>query len=131
MLARGGLFLNHGITICEGAGRTSEMEFLSRHVFPGGELGSLGRTLQAAERAGLEILDVENLRAHYARTTRAWVERLQANADRARALAGERRYRTWLAFLAAASIAFEEGWIALHQVVARRRQDASYAYSRP
>jgi cyclopropane-fatty-acyl-phospholipid synthase len=36
VLAPGGLFLNHGITHPAGTRRSSEMEFLSRHVFPGG-----------------------------------------------------------------------------------------------
>ena len=42
------------------------------------------------ERAGWEIMDVEGLRLHYARTCRHWAERLRARADEARALAGER-----------------------------------------
>jgi cyclopropane-fatty-acyl-phospholipid synthase len=121
LLAPGGLFLNHGITCRAGARRTSEMEFLARHVFPGGELASLDAVVGGVERAGFEIVDVEDLRPHYARTTRQWVERLQANAERARALVGERIYRTYLAYLTGASVAFEEGWIALHQVLGVRR----------
>lgn len=124
LLAPGGRFLNHGITCRPGARRTSEMEFLARHVFPGGQLASLGTIVSGLERTGFEIVDVEDLRPHYARTTRQWVERLQANAERARALVGERVYRTFLAFLAGASLAFEEGWIALHQVVGARRGGA-------
>jgi cyclopropane-fatty-acyl-phospholipid synthase len=121
LLAPDGVFLNHGITCRAGARRTSEMKFLQRHVFPGGELAPIDAVVGGIERAGFEIVDVEDLRPHYARTTRQWVERLQSNADRARALVGERVYRTYLAYLAGASIAFEEGWIALHQVVAARR----------
>ncbi|HWP66544.1 MAG TPA: cyclopropane-fatty-acyl-phospholipid synthase family protein [Candidatus Limnocylindria bacterium] len=121
LLTPGGLFLNHGITCRAGARRTSEMAFLQRHVFPGGELAPLDAIVGGIERAGFEIVDVEDLRPHYARTTRQWVERLQANAERARALVGERVYRTYLAYLAGASVAFDEGWIALHQVVATRR----------
>jgi len=124
LLAPGGLFLNHGITCRAGARHTSEMEFLARHVFPGGELVSLDAVVGGVERAGFEIVDVEDLRPHYARTTRQWVERLQANAERARALVGERVYRTYLAYLAGASVAFEEGWIALHQVIGARRGGA-------
>jgi len=121
LLAPDGLFLNHGITCRTGARRTSEMKFLQRHVFPGGELAAIDAVVGGIERAGFEIVDVEDLRLHYARTTRQWVERLTANAERARALVGERVYRTYLAYLAGASVAFEEGWIALHQVVAARR----------
>jgi cyclopropane-fatty-acyl-phospholipid synthase len=72
------------------------------------------------ERADLEILDVESLRLHYARTTRQWTERLQANAARARALVGERTYRAWLAYLAASSVAFASGSSSLYQTIAVR-----------
>ena len=120
-LVDGGLYLNHGIVHEFHWKPTSQTEFLYRHVFPNGDLAGLSETLTEIERAGFEIVDVEDLRLHYVRTTRQWVERLQANAERARALVGERIYRTYLAYLAGASVAFEEGWIALHQVVAARR----------
>jgi len=118
LLEDDGVFLNHGITIRTGARWTSEMEFLARYVFPGLELADLSTTLGAMERAGFEIADVEGLGLHYARTTRQWAERLRAEEGRARELVGERTYRTWLAYLAAASVAFSEGWIGLHQTVA-------------
>lgn len=121
LLAPGGLFLNHGITNHRDAPRTSESEFLTRHVFPGTEIPSVSHVMRSMEDAGFEIDHVENLRPHYARTTRAWAERLQARADEARVLVGNRTHRTWLGYLAAASQAFEEGWITLHQVVARPR----------
>ena len=69
------------------------------------------------ERAGWELLDVENLRLHYARTCRQWVERLQARADEARAIVGERMYRTWLLYLTCSSMAFAGGSIGLYQVL--------------
>jgi cyclopropane-fatty-acyl-phospholipid synthase len=130
LLAPGGRFMNHGITCRPGARHTSEMAFLQRHVFPGGGLAPVGAVVGGLERAGFEIADVEDLRPHYARTTRQWVERLQANAERAGALVGERVYRTFLVYLAGASVAFEEGWIALHQVVAARRGAAPLVATR-
>lgn len=119
MLADDGLFLNHGITMRAGAGWSSEMEFLDRHVFPGLDLVDVPTTLGAMEAQGLEILDVENLRPHYARTTRDWATRLWANRQRAVEVAGERAWRVFVAYLAAASVAFESGWIGLAQVVAQ------------
>jgi cyclopropane-fatty-acyl-phospholipid synthase len=121
LLVPGGLFLNHGITNRHGDRRTSESEFLERHVFPGYEISSVTRVEDGMEAAGLEVLDVENLRPHYARTTRDWAQRLQARRGEALALVGERTYRTWVGYLAAASVAFESGWIGLHQVVGTHR----------
>jgi len=125
LLEPGGLFLNHGITHEKHWRRTSQIEFLERHVFPNAELDNVTHTLDVLEQARFEVLDVEALRAHYARTTRQWVERLQANADRARALVGERVYRTWVLYLAAAAVSFAQGSIGLYQVVAGRADDAA------
>jgi len=120
LLTPGGLFLNHGITHEKQWRRSSQTDFLERYVFPNGEMDNVSHILDVLERARFEILDVEGLRAHYARTTRQWVERLQANAARARALVSERVYRTWLTYLAASSVAFTQGSLGLYQVVAAR-----------
>ena len=120
LLEPGGLFLNHGITHEKHWRRTSQTEFLERHVFPNGEMDNVSHTLDVLEQARFEVLDVEALRAHYARTTRQWVDRLQANAERARTLVGERVYRTWLLYLAASSVSFTQGSIGLYQIVAAR-----------
>jgi len=119
----GGLYLNHGIAHEFHWKRTSQSEFLARHVFPNGDLAGLSQTLTEIERADLEILDVEGLRLHYARTCRHWVERLRARADEARALAGERIYRTWLLYLTCSAVAFESGSIGLYQVLTRKLRD--------
>jgi cyclopropane-fatty-acyl-phospholipid synthase len=123
MLRDGGLYLNHGIVHEFHWKPTSQTEFLYRHVFPNGDLAGLSETLTEMERAGLEIVDVEALRLHYARTCRQWVERLRARADEARALAGERTYRTWLLYLTCSTVAFESGSIGLYQVLMQKHQD--------
>ena len=42
------------------------------------------------ERCGLEVLDVENLRRHYALTLDCWAERFERNWDEIRALDPQR-----------------------------------------
>ncbi|HLY39256.1 MAG TPA: cyclopropane-fatty-acyl-phospholipid synthase family protein [Candidatus Binatia bacterium] len=120
LLQPGGLFLNHGITHEKHWKRSSQTDFFERYVFPNGELDNVSHILDVLERAHFEIRDVESLREHYARTTRQWVQRLQANAAAARSLVSERVYRTWLAYLASSSVGFTRGWISLYQVVAER-----------
>ena len=122
-LKDGGLYLNHGIVHDFHWKRTSQTEFLYRHVFPNGDLAGLSETLTEMERAGWEIVDVEGLRLHYARTCRQWVERLCARADEARALAGERTYRTWRLYLTCSAVAFEGGSLGLYQVLMRKHRD--------
>jgi cyclopropane-fatty-acyl-phospholipid synthase len=129
MLRDGGLYLNHGIVHEFHWKPTSQTEFLYRHVFPNGDLAGLSETLTEMERAGLEILDVEGLRLHYARTCRQWVERLRARADEARALAGERTYRTWLLYLTCSAVAFEDGSIGLYQVLLQKHRDPAVGHA--
>ena len=121
LLAPDGMFLNHGIARPAGVKAGTECYFLQRHVFPGAELASVGETICVAERAGFEALDVENLRPHYAQTCRAWVARLQEHANRCIALVGEKVFRTWLLYLAATALSFEDGWTEVHQVLFAKR----------
>jgi len=123
MLNDGGLYLNHGIHHEFHWKRTSQTDFLYEHVFPNGDLSGVSETMTEIERAGWEVLDLENLRLHYARTCRQWVERLQARTDEARAIVGERIYRTWLLYLACSSMAFEGGSIGLYQFLLRKQWD--------
>lgn len=126
-LRPGGRVLVQGITRDVHWRPTSLHRFLDRYVFPRGELQAVSRFLGEVERARLTVLDVEGLGDHYARTTRQWVERLQARADEARALVGERAYRTWLAYLASASVAFAQRSIGLYQTLAAKPAAAAAA----
>ena len=123
LLEDGGLYLNHGITHEFHWRSTSQTDFLYRYVFPNAEIPGLTPMLAEMERARWEILDVEGLRLHYARTCRQWVERLIARADEARALVGERVYRTWLLYLTCSAVSFETGSIGLYQVLLRKHRD--------
>ena len=120
LLEDGGLFLNHGITRLRHWAPTPQWDFLLAHVFPGGDLTHISHLTEEMEDARFEILDVENLRAHYARTCADWTQHLQAEEQAAIALVGTRTYRTWLLYLAASAVAFEEGSIFLHQSLARK-----------
>ncbi|MBC8007056.1 MAG: class I SAM-dependent methyltransferase, partial [Prolixibacteraceae bacterium] len=60
--------------------------YIREHVFPGGWIPSLAQTIAQMERCGLEIVDIENLRRHYAPTLDAWAERFDRNWESIRAL---------------------------------------------
>ena len=123
MLNDGGLYLNHGIHREFHWKHTTQTDFLLRRVFPNGDLSGVSETMTEMERARWEVLDVEDLRLHYARTCRHWVERLRARADEARALAGEETYRTWLLYLTCSTVAFETGSIGLWQFLLQKQGD--------
>jgi cyclopropane-fatty-acyl-phospholipid synthase len=107
LLADGGLFFNSGICRPEQAESDSETWFLLQHVFPGGELAHLSKVVREVERAGFCIQTIRSFRKNYARTCREWVERLRGNRDRCIALVGDCKYRTWLLYLAASALSFE------------------------
>jgi cyclopropane-fatty-acyl-phospholipid synthase len=77
--------------------------FIRRHVFPGGWIPSLSEALDGMERCGLEVLDVENLRRHYALTLDCWAERFERHWPAIQALDpkrfDERFRRTWRTYL--------------------------------
>ena len=77
--------------------------FVRKHVFPGGWIPSLAETIVAMEDAGLEVVDVENLRRHYAPTLDAWAERFDRNWEKIHALDpqrfDERFRRVWRTYL--------------------------------
>ncbi len=152
LLVPGGMVLNHGITSARldesqlGAGMG---DFIEKYIFPGGELLHVTHALREMAGAGLEMVDTENLRPHYARTLWAWSDALEArlpealdvlqrdtggkfreseNADekadvKADVKADERAeriLRAYRLYLAGSAMGFEQGWMALHQILAVR-----------
>jgi cyclopropane-fatty-acyl-phospholipid synthase len=81
-----------------------ETEFyIRKHIFPGGWIPSLHEAIDAMDANGLEVLDIENLRRHYALTLDAWAERFDANWEAIHALDparfDERHRRIWRTYL--------------------------------
>jgi cyclopropane-fatty-acyl-phospholipid synthase len=94
--------------------------FIDKYVFPDGELVTISDALQAAESAGFEVRDVENLREHYELTLRAWVEELKKHSGELLKQVSEVTYRTWLLYMAGCAASFRRGDIAVYQVVLSR-----------
>jgi cyclopropane-fatty-acyl-phospholipid synthase len=121
LLKDGGLVLNHGITSVDPDSRSVGLgagEFINRYVFPHGELPHIALVLREMSHAGLDAVDVESLRQHYARTTGMWASRLERAKARAIELAGDKRYRIWSVYLQGCSYGFAQGWMTIYQVLA-------------
>ena len=123
----GGLFLNHGIATTAIAGglrprrqRFDRGGFVGRYVFPDGELVTVEEAIGFGRRAGFELIDVQRLRPHYALTLQAWVERLEASAERALELVDAEVYRTWRLYMAASRHGFEDGSLDVTQLLLAR-----------
>jgi cyclopropane-fatty-acyl-phospholipid synthase len=84
-------------------GRLDTDFFIRKYIFPGGWIPSLAEVIVEMEHCGLEVLDIENMRRHYALTLDAWGERFDRNWERVRALDpkrfDERFRRIWRVYL--------------------------------
>ena len=121
ILKPGGFVLNHGITHNElhAASLGSGIgEFVDEYVFPGGQLTHVARVIEGMAQQGLELIDAEALREHYARTLWSWVDRLEANERAARSEVGDERFRIWRIYMAGSAHAFDRGWLSLWQLLA-------------
>ena len=122
LLKPGGLFLNHGITHDEdGWHRSIEKDFISKYVFPDGELDWVSNIQREMEKCLFEIHDVESMRPHYALTLREWVNRLEARHAEALQHVTEGIYRVWRLYMAGCALQFEQGYMGLYQILAAKR----------
>jgi cyclopropane-fatty-acyl-phospholipid synthase len=122
LLKDGGLFLNHGITQDEEGGKpTLGFRFITRYVFPDGQLDWVSHIAVAMERAGFEIHDVESLRRHYEMTLRQWVSRLETKHEAALKIVPEGVHRIWRMYMAGCALQFENGELGVYQLLAIKR----------
>jgi cyclopropane-fatty-acyl-phospholipid synthase len=142
LLVDDGIAMNHGITSTDyNSGETAlgGGDFIDRYVFPDGELPHISLALEAMQRGGLEPIDVESLRRHYARTLNLWAEAFEANAEEAKKLVDDEKFRIWRVYLAGCAYAFEHDDVSIFQVVCRRAGQSAttlpwsrrYMYDKP
>jgi cyclopropane-fatty-acyl-phospholipid synthase len=120
MLRDRGLFLNHGITASDVENRpvgSGAGDFIDRYVFPHGELPHLHVAVREMSAAQFEVVDVESLRPHYAKTLEHWSRRLEGRLEQAARIVNDRTLRVWRAYLAGCSYGFAQGWMTIHQLL--------------
>jgi cyclopropane-fatty-acyl-phospholipid synthase len=92
--------------------------WITRRIFPGGYPPTLAEVAtKVLAPARMTILDVENLRLHYARTLAHWSHRFGAIGDQVRARYGDEFKRAWELYLTGSQAAFLTGSLQLFQVV--------------
>src|SRR6185503_1429498 len=110
--------------------------FIRKYVFPGGWIPSLADVIVEMENAGLEVLDIENMRRHYALTLDVWAERFDRNWERIHAmdpkLFDERFRRIWRVYLYGCAEMFRSpaGKTHLFQIVFSKGNTTSYPMTR-
>jgi cyclopropane-fatty-acyl-phospholipid synthase len=91
--------------------------WMERNIFPGACPPSLAQMSQVFEPAGLSVLDVENLRLHYARTAGCWLAAFEESRDQVTRMFDARFVRMWRMYLAGTQAAFLSGDLQLFQVL--------------
>ncbi len=108
--------------------------FIREHVFPGGWIPALADVIVEMERAGLEVLDIENLRRHYALTLDVWADRFDRNWERVHAQDprrfDERFRRIWRSYLYGCAELFraKNGITHLFQIVFAKGNASTRSY---
>jgi len=104
--------------------------WIEQRIFPGACPPSLADMTQIFEPWDLSVLDVENLRLHYARTLMDWLGLFEANVDRVRGMFDEKFVRMWRLYLAGSAAAFTTGTLQLFQVLFATSQNNNVPMTR-
>jgi cyclopropane-fatty-acyl-phospholipid synthase len=94
--------------------------WIDKRIFPGAYPPTLREMMDIFEPNRLSVLDVENIRLHYAETLRAWLDRYEQNVDAVRSMFDETFVRAWRLYLAGSIMAFVRGKLQLFQVLFAR-----------
>jgi cyclopropane-fatty-acyl-phospholipid synthase len=104
--------------------------WITKRIFPGAYPPSLAEFMQIFEPWDFSVLDVENLRLHYARTLTHWLELFDSSAARVRAMFDEKFERMWRLYLAGSIAGFTTGTLQLFQVLFAPKQNNDIAMTR-
>lgn len=116
-LKPGGLGLIHSI----GRNKPQRMNgWIEKRIFPGAYPPSIAEFMELFEQGPFSVLDVENLRLHYAQTLTHWLERFDSQQSQIEAMYDAAFVRAWRLYLAGSIAAFRTGSLQLFQVVFSR-----------
>ena len=94
--------------------------WIDKRIFPGAYPPTLREMMDLFEPNELSVLDVENIRLHYAKTLHAWLDRYEENVETVRSMFDEPFVRAWRLYLAGSIAAFVRGKLQLYQVLFAR-----------
>lgn len=91
-----------------------------KRIFPGAYAPALSQVMQMFEPWNFSVLDVENLRLHYAKTLEHWLARFEKSKARVIEMFGPEFLRAWRLYLAGSTAGFRAGTLQLFQVLFAR-----------
>jgi cyclopropane-fatty-acyl-phospholipid synthase len=104
--------------------------WIEKRIFPGAYPPALCEMLALLEPHYFSVLDVENLRLHYALTLKHWLQRFEDASERVRQMYDERFTRAWRFYLAGSIAAFNTGNLQLFQVLFARSRSNDVPWTR-
>jgi len=114
LMTEDGMALIH--TIGSTAPKEPPQPFIQKYIFPGGLVPSGSDLINAIEKNGLVLSDMESLIHHYDKTLQAWLERFLKNREKVRNLYSERFCKMWEFYLASCSAAFQYRDLLVYQL---------------
>jgi len=124
---------SHGRGLIHTIGRNRPLKlnaWIEKHIFPGAYPPTLREMTAIFEPANLSILDVENLRLHYAKTAEHWLARYMAHVDQVKVMFDERFVRAWRLYLSGTVAAFTTSMLELFQVAFARARHNTMPWTR-
>jgi len=94
--------------------------FIESYIAPDMHMRPVGETVRLIENVWFEVIDVQAMREHYARTIRAWLDNFEANLPEITKLLTAEQVRVWRLYLAGGALAFDEGRMGVDQILAVR-----------
>jgi cyclopropane-fatty-acyl-phospholipid synthase len=126
-LKEGGMGLIHTI----GRNMAGYMNpWTQRRIFPGAYTPVLREMMEIFEPFGFSVLDVENLRLHYAKTLGCWLERYERAHEQIGEMFDQKFMRSWRFYLAGSIASFTSGELQLFQVVFTNSSNNDLPWSR-
>jgi cyclopropane-fatty-acyl-phospholipid synthase len=104
--------------------------WIERRIFPGAYPPSLKEMMEIFEPKRLSVLDVENLRLHYAKTLEHWLQRFEQHECEVTAMMDEEFVKAWRLYLAGSIAAFRAGELQLFQVFFTRDTNNNVPWTR-
>jgi cyclopropane-fatty-acyl-phospholipid synthase len=102
--------------------------WIRKRIFPGAHAPSLAEGMNVLQPRHYAVLDVENLRLHYARTLEHWLDRFEASSPQVVEMYGAWFQRAWRLYLAGSIAGFRAGTLQLFQITfaGSKRESSSW-----
>lgn len=104
--------------------------WIEKRIFPGAYPPTIKEMMDIFEPYNFSVLDIENLRLHYASTLEHWLQRYDDNIDAIKLMFDDTFARAWRLYLAGSIAAFRTGELQLFQVVFNRGTDNRVPWTR-